>query len=165
MNYSTAVFLINKTVRAVNVSYERDSANPERYSGTLTMFKTFDQSIKKGDFVIVPTDTRWRMTVCRVEEVDVDVDLESTVQVGWLIGRVDKVAYEGVLAQEETAVVAIKSAEKKRKQDELRDALLKDNPELNSLATVGLGAAALAAPPTPAYNPAPPPPRPDDIQF
>lgn len=146
INYSTAVFLINKTVRAVRVSYEQDANG--KGTGALTMFKTFDQSIKVEDFVIVPTDTRWKMTVCRVEEVDVEVDLESTVQVQWLVGGVDNEAYKAVLAQENAAIIQIKSAEKRRKQEELAAALLKDNPDLQGLANVGDGLA-LAAPPAP----------------
>ncbi len=147
MNYSTAVFLINKSVRAVMVSYDRDPNDPEKCTGNLTMFKTFDQSVKPGDFVTVPTDTRWRMTVCRVEQVDVEVDLESQTQVGWLIGDVDRAEYDKVLAQEQSAIVAIKSAEKRRRQEELAAAMMKDNPELSTLANVG--PAALEAPPQP----------------
>jgi hypothetical protein len=141
MNYSTAVFLINKAVRAVKVSYDRDANNLDKFSGSLTMFKTFDTGVKVGDFVVVPTDTRWHMTVCRVEEVDVEVDLESGATVGWLVGVVDRAAYTEVLAQESAAITAIKSAEKRRRQEELAASLLKDNPELQGLAGVGGGVA------------------------
>lgn len=147
MNYSTAVFLINKAVRAVKVSYERDPANPEKCAGNLTMFKTID-TMKPGDFVVVPTDTRWQMTVCRVEFVDVEVDLESTVQVGWIIGNVDRAAYEEILRQETNAIATIKSAEKRKKQEELVAALMKDNPELKELSGVGMGVS-LPAPEAP----------------
>lgn len=146
MNYSTAVFLINKAVRAVKVSYDRDATNPEKFAGTLTMFKTFDPDVKVGDFVVVPTDTRWNMTVCRVEQVDVEVDLESSTTASWLVGVVDRGAYVEVLAQEDAAIIAIKSAEKRRRQEELAAALMKDNPELQGLASVGAGVA-LPAPP------------------
>ncbi len=139
MNYSTAVFLINKAVRAVRVSYDRDASNPEKFAGSLTTFKTFDPNIEKGDFVIVPTDTRWHMTACRVEEVDVEIDLESPTVIGWLVGRIDREAYEAVLAEEGAAITAIRSAEKRRKQEELAAALLKDNPDLQGLANVGQG--------------------------
>lgn len=149
MNYSTAVFLINKAVRAVKVSYDRDAVNPEKCAGSLTLFKTFDPSVEVGDYVVVPTDTRWNMTVCRVEEVDAEVDLESAVTVGWLVGKVDRAAYQAVLAQENSAIAAIRSAEKRRRQEELAATLLKDNPELQGLAGVG-GGLSLAAPPAPA---------------
>lgn len=136
MNYSTAIFLINKAVRAVKVSYDQDKAQPGRPAGNLQVFKTFDGSLREGDFVIVPTDTRWGMTVCRVEEVDVDIDLESSAQVGWLIGPADRGNYDTVVADEEAAIAAIKSAEKRRKQEELVAALIADNPDLAKLQAV-----------------------------
>lgn len=67
MNYTTAVFLINKNVRAVMCNYEPDAEHKT------TMFKTLDTAIRVGDFVIVPTKTRHGMTVSKIVEVDVDV--------------------------------------------------------------------------------------------
>jgi hypothetical protein len=141
VNYSTAIFLINKSVLAVRVSYDQDKAQPGNPAGSLTLFKTFDATLAKGDYVIVPTDTRWNMTVCRVEEVGVEVDLESTAQVGWLIGRADRGNYDAIVADEESAIAAIKSAEKRRKQEELVKALVADNPDLAHLQSVRPGPA------------------------
>lgn len=141
MNYSTAIFLINKAVRAVKVSYDQDKAQPGNPAGNLQLFKTFDASLAKGDFVIVPTDTRWNMTVCRIEEVGVEIDLESSAQVGWLIGRADRGDYDIVVADEEAAITAIKSAEKRRKQEELIASLIADNPDLAHLQSVRPGPA------------------------
>lgn len=167
MNYSSAIFLIDKTVRAVKVSYEQDGNG--KPSGALTTFKTFDHSIQPEDFVIVPTDTRWKMTACRVEEVDVEVDLDSTVQLQFLVGTIDRTAYENIVAREKAAIVTIKSAEKRRKQEELVAALMKDNPEIQALANVGAGLTLAAPPAPPAYEPevayeAPPKSIPGDDQ-
>lgn len=145
MNYSTAIFLINKAVVAVKVSYDQDKAQPGNPAGNLQVFKTFDTTLAKGDFVIVPTDTRWNMTVCRVEEVGVEVDLESSSQIGWLISRADRGDYDVVVSEEEAAIAAIKSAEKRRKQEDLIASLLADNPDLAQLQAVR-PAAALPAP-------------------
>lgn len=140
MNYSTAIFLINKAVRAVRVSYDQDAKDGGgKPAGNLQIFKTFDPTITPGDFVIVPTDTRWNMTVCRVEEVDVEVDLEASARVGWLIGRVNRGDYDAVVAEEEAAISAIKSAEKRRKQEELIASLIADNPDLARLQSVRPG--------------------------
>lgn len=136
MNYSTAIFLINKAVRAVKVSYDQDKAQAGNPAGNLQLFKTFDATLSKGDFVIVPTDTRWNMTVCRVEEVDVEVDLESSAQIGWLMGRADRGDHDAVVAEEEAAIAAIKSAEKRRRQEELIASLIADNPDLARLQSV-----------------------------
>lgn len=141
MNYSTAIFLINKAVRAIRVSYDQDGANPGKAAGNLQLFKSFDTTLAVGDYVIVPTDTRWKMTVCRIEEVDVEVDLEAAAQVGWLVGRADRSGYDAVVAEEEHGIAAIKSAERRRKQEELVASLLADNPDLAQLQSVRPNAA------------------------
>lgn len=138
MNYSTAIFLVNKDVRAVSVSYEPDANDPTGKRGKAPFFtyKTIDPQLSVGDFVTIPTDTRWNKTIARVEAVDLDVDFDSDVQFKWIIGHVSDVEYESILAMEAKGITAIRSAEKRRKQDELREKLLADNPELSSLVNV-----------------------------
>lgn len=123
MNYTTAVFLINKNVRAVLCNYEPDAPDKR------VMFKTLDATIKVDDFVIVPTKTRHEMTISKVVAVDVDVDFDSAVAVCWLVAKVDKANYEATLAQEAQAVAVIKSAETTKKRNELAAALLADSKE------------------------------------
>ncbi len=120
MNYSTAIFLISDQARAVNVTYEKEEDAPK------TMFKTLDPNIKVDDYVTVPTDTRHKMTVCKVVEVDVEPDLETSREVKWIVGVVDTVDFDQIKSQEGDAIARIKSAEKTRKRKELRDALLAD---------------------------------------
>lgn len=117
MNYSTAVFLINKHVRCILATYEADE------KAKRTQFKTLDDAIKIGDFVIVPTDTRHKMTVCKVVDVDVDVDFDSQEQMQWVIGIVDLADHSQVLSQEAKAIQTIKSAELREKRTKLADAL------------------------------------------
>lgn len=121
MNYSTAVFLINNQVRAIKAAYESHKDAPQ------TMFKTLDQDIKVGDFLVVPTDTRHNMTVVKASEVDVDIDFESPAHVHWIIGVVDRSAHDNTLAQERQAVEAIKAAELRKKREDLRDSMLKNH--------------------------------------
>lgn len=118
MNYSTAVFLINKHVRALACTYEAPDNSPR------TLFKTLDDTIKAGDFVVVPTDSRHSMTVVKVVEADVDVDFDSSVQVKWIIGKVDRAAYEQTLVQEAAAIQEIKRAELRKKREDLAGSLL-----------------------------------------
>lgn len=140
MNYSTAIFLINNKARAIVVAYE-----PEPEPGTAwfepkkaktscgkpnrTTFKTLDAAIKKGDYVVIPTNTRHNMTVCKVMETDVDIDFEDATPMDWIIGVVDRSGYELIKSQEETAITAIRSAEMKKKRDDLRNAILADRME------------------------------------
>ena len=105
MNYSTAVFLINDDVRAIACTYEADEKAKRE------IFKTLDKSIAKDDFVVVPTDTRHKMTVVKVVEVDVDVDLDSSIPMQWIVGAVERHDYERILKMEEQAIETIKSAE------------------------------------------------------
>ena len=136
MNYSTAVFLINDDVRAIACTYEADEKAKRE------IFKTLDKSIAKDDFVVVPTDTRHKMTVVKVVEVDVDVDLDSSIPMQWIVGAVERHDYERILKMEEQAIETIKSAEKRKKRDEMRAAIFKDREGmLNSLSLTHLDAA------------------------
>ena len=117
MNFSTAIFLMNDHVRAIMVTYEAHEGAPR------TMFKTFDKSIKADDIVVVPTDTRHKMTAVKVVEVDVQPDLESDVKVNWIIGRVNVENAMQISAIEEAAIQQIRDAEKLKKKNELQASL------------------------------------------
>lgn len=127
LNYSTAIFLMNKQVRAIMCIYDKDEKDKP---AARHMFKTLDHSIKIDDLVVVPTNAKHNASINRVVAVDVEVDLESHVQVLWIIDVVDMSLFNANSAKEQTAIDAIKSGQKRRKQDELRDMLLKDNPAL-----------------------------------
>lgn len=121
MNYSTAIFLINPKVRAIAAIYEPDT---DSRKAPRTVFKTFDQTISVDDFVLVPTETRHKMTVNKVVEVDVEPDLEASACMQWVIGVVDRASYEDVLAQENRAIDLMKAAEKTHAREELRKKMM-----------------------------------------
>jgi|SRR5579859_8117295 len=122
MNYTTAIFLINKDVRAIMCNYEPNSPDKQ------VMFKTLDKTIKKDDFVVVPTHTRHGMSVSKVTEVDVDVNFDDlTTKVDWIVTKVDRSQFEVILSQEGDALKVIKSAEATKKRNELAAALLADS--------------------------------------
>lgn len=134
MNYTTAVFLINTSVRAIMATYEAADNAPR------TLFKTLDPELKEGDFVIVPTDTRHKMTVCKVVEVDVDFDIEASTPVHWVIGKVDREAFDETLKQEAIAIQKIKAAELRKKREDLASGLLANHvDELKSLKIAQIG--------------------------
>lgn len=146
MNYSIAIFLINRDARAVKVTYEAEVAGKppmERYT-----YKTLDPDIHVGDLVVIPTDTRHNMTVCKVVETDVDIDFDSSKEIKWIISKVDTGAHDAVLAKEAQAITAIRSAEVRKKRDDLAAALFKDNPDLVALMPSN-GPQALSPPPAP----------------
>ena len=123
MNYSTAIFLISDDVRCVETVYEATENAPR------ARFKTMDTAIKVDDFVVVPSGTRHNITTAKVVAVDVEVDLESSVEMGWVVGVVAMADFDKIKSQEGEAIATIKSAEKRRKKDELREAILKDVSE------------------------------------
>lgn len=123
MNYSMAIFLINSHARAMACTYEADEGAKR------TLFKTLDPNIKEGDYVIVATGTRHGMTVVKVIEADVDVDFDAPDKVEWIVGSVDRAQHERLLEHEKEAIQAIKSAELRKKREELRAAMFADHVE------------------------------------
>lgn len=126
MHKSRTVFLVNDKVRGILATYEADTPNTK---APATFFKTFDTTIQTGDFVVVPTNTRHNMTVCKVVAIDVEVEIDSEVECHWIIGRIDAAAYEKTLSQEGEMLNVIRSAEKTKKRNELREAVLADAGE------------------------------------
>lgn len=154
MNFSTGVFLINRDLRAVLAIYEPDAAHTK---GKRTMFKTLDQTIEVGDFVIVPTDTRHGMTVVKVVETDVSVDFDDPTQITWVISKIDMAAHIETLAKEAEAIESLKRAEfAKRRRAVFNDLVATDSAEIKSLALYKNGA---PVDPMPAASPTPRAPK------
>lgn len=126
MNYSSAVMIINHDIRAIRTSYEpaKQGEHPKDF-----VFKTIDKTIKKGDFVVVPTDTRWGYTVNRVEAVDVDVDFDSDVILRWIISKVDSDGNKQTILEEEKWVQALQQSEKLKRREALAKQLIETHGE------------------------------------
>lgn len=123
MNNSTAVFLLNDKVRCVQATYETGDHAPK------TLFKTVDQTIVVDDLVIVPTNTRHCFTVVKVTAVDVEFDIDTPTNMEWVVSKLDKTGHETLLAQEAEAISMIRSAEKRKKKEALREAVFADQSE------------------------------------
>lgn len=139
MNYSTAVMLFNSEIRAVKVSYDPDdltNGKPKSY-----LFKTLDPDIKVGDFVAIPTDTRHKMTVARVEEIEAEVDFDSSIEIKWIISRVPVDEYEGILADEQQWIAEMKKAQNRKKKEDIKKNMVEmyqaDGASLETLAIAG----------------------------
>lgn len=148
MNFSSAVMLFNKNIRAVATIYDLEPLPGNGVSKTpmRTIYKTLDPAIVVGDLVIIPTDTRYKMSVVKVVETDVEVDYDSPAELKWIIGTIDRLSYDKVLKMEAQAIEMIRSAEKRRKREELAASILKDNPELAQLSIAGVSADVLDLP-------------------
>ena len=80
----------------IRVRYEpRDGAKSQ-------IFKTRDKTIETGDLVVVPTGTRYNMTVCMVTEVDNHLGdffpNDSTIK--WIVCKVDATEYDALREQD-----------------------------------------------------------------
>jgi hypothetical protein len=142
-NLSTAIMLLDPRVRAIAVTYEKidyneDTTKQMKYSpaylatGSLpsgaVLFKTMDPDITVGTYVIVPTNTRHGMTVCKVVGVDVPVNFEDQDEVYWIVGTVDTAPFEKIRQEEEQVLLAVKKSADDKMRDEARAAFMDGLP-------------------------------------
>ncbi len=139
MNYSTAVMLLNQNIRAIHTVYEEET---ETRKQPRTTFKTLDTTIEVGDLVVIPTDTRHKMTVVKVVGVDVDVDFESTTPVQWVISKVATDAHKTILSEEQKWIETIKASEKREEfKKNMLEMFQEDGIEQLAIANMGASAA------------------------
>jgi hypothetical protein len=143
MDSTKIVFLINEDVRLIRVSYDKDDVPALNGEKRTYQFKTLDKSLKVDDLVIVETGTRHGLTVCKVTEVDLDVDFNDGISLKWAFHRVDTELVESIRAKEAEAITAAKRAELKRQRNQLRGDIFAEHSEMIaglSLATKSLPA-------------------------
>ena len=139
MNYSTAVMLFNNDIRAVRVSYDPKDLvgdKPRSY-----LFKTLDPDLKVGDFVTIPTESRHKLTVARVEEVEAEVDYDDSLEIKWIVSRVPVTEYEGILSDEQQWIAEMKKAQNRKKKEDIKKNMVEmyqaDGASLETLAIAG----------------------------
>lgn len=142
MNYSTLVFLVNDQARAVNAIYE-STEGAKKY-----LFKTFDQTLKVGDHCVVESTLKSSigLAVVRITELDVEFDLETDVQLKWLIGKVDQTSYLQGLSDEDAAIKKVRAKEMLKKKADLIATMNLDEATIQSMALAQPHQTALAAP-------------------
>jgi hypothetical protein len=134
------IFLANDNVRGILAIYEAERPDGQPQPPK-TFFKTFDQTIKVGDYILVPTNTRHNMTVNKVVAVDVECELANQTPATWVIGKIDRRPYEQTLAKEGEMLNIIAAAEKKKMQDELKATVFAnvDETKIKTLAIANMG--------------------------
>lgn len=131
-NFSLLAFLVNDSVRCISATYEAADNSPRE------QFKTLDQTIKPGDFIVVPTGTRHKMTVCKVVEVDLEPDLESSVTMEWVVQKIDRSEFETLIAREEQSIRKARDVEKSHLRREMREKIFQHNSELQNVSLADL---------------------------
>ena len=138
MNYSTAVMLINTSIRAMKTIYE-----PESTPNTMTRytFKTLDPSLKVGDLVLVPSSTRFGYVVNKIVEADVEVDFDASYDLKWIVCPIDLTAHKEVLEMEAQAIALIKKGELRKRREDIKKNTLDaySAGEIDNLAIAKIG--------------------------
>lgn len=116
-NKSLAVFLIQKNVRGVHVTYTMEDNNE------VTLFKTFDDTLEVDDIVVVPAKNRLGFTTCKVVTVNVQPDLDSKKPVTWIVCKVPMSSYEKCVDQESAMLDKLREVEAEKARVELSEKL------------------------------------------
>lgn len=133
MHKSRNVFLMPNAPLCIVCSYNpvdefKKTPTNQYHDRNLREFKSFDESLEKGDYVVIPTGSRHGMTVVQVHEVGAEADIDSDTEVPWIIGKVDKSNYEEMQATEDRINKVFRAAEIRRRQAEKTKDLM-DDPE------------------------------------
>lgn len=125
-NKSLAAFLVeNPPVIGVKCSYYKDEEDAKRNGESFkeTLYKTVLHDLEVGERVVVETKTRHCETVMRVTQVDVDPDYDSTKEILWVVGRVDRDLYQQAVHKEQQILEKIKAGEERKKRKEVQEAM------------------------------------------
>jgi hypothetical protein len=120
MNPSAAIFIASDKARAVKCQYVGESDAKREAEMRGYTFKTMDQTLTKGDIVVVPTGTRHGFTCVKIIDVNVPIDTQGSIEYKWIVGKVDLEQYEKILAVEETVMAKIRNAEVARQRKQMR---------------------------------------------
>lgn len=164
MNFNTAIFLVNSHCRALSLAYEAYDENgidPNTSKPVHTdVFKTLDRTIRKGDLVLGETQSRHKLCVYRVVAEDIEIDLEYSKPIRWVVGKVTH-NLEELRRMEDDMQAMIRRKDKEKKRAELAETMMKDyGDELKNLRISHVSGSTLAPPGPPMPPEAPPPSQP-----
>jgi hypothetical protein len=136
-NTSLAVFLVDDRARCIKVAYDKQQMYGGKDIGSdIKSFKTLDPTIKKGDFVVIETSTRWGLTVGRVEEVDCLVNYANPEEMRWAIGF-DHSTFKLLKEEEQKLIGVVSKAEEQDAREQLRRKMMASNPNFAGLSLIG----------------------------
>jgi hypothetical protein len=125
---SRQLFIYDETATCIAVEYEPD--------GNHVFMKTTDQSINVGDFVLIQTDTRHKLTVAKVKDVGITPDVESHTEIRWAYFKINKAAVDAILQDEAAKQAKIADAQRRAKRRQLAADLAAGDPELKEMMQV-----------------------------
>jgi len=145
MNPSLSSFLVEEKCRAIRVEYDPDFKANNNYD-TCRLYKTLDPSIKVDSLVVVPTRTRHGFTVVKVVEVDFTVNYTGNDEYRWIVGPVDKAAYDALLDADKAVMVKVGKIQENKMKRELMEAMGLTTVDTAALSYSGVPVAATSAP-------------------
>lgn len=158
MNPSLSSFLVEAACRAIRVEYDPDWKNNN--TTICRLYKTLDPNVKVDDLVVVPTGTRHGFTVVKVVEVDFTINYTGNDEYRWIVGPVDKAAYDALLEADKAVMGKVGKIQENKMKRELMEAMGLTTVDTASLSYSGVPVAATTAPQrAPEPGPAPSPPR------
>lgn len=158
MNPTAAVMLVQDSVRPVKVEYDPDNSYNNKGAQHTHFFKCLDPDIKKGDLVIVTTQTRHGMTVAKVAAIgaaDVTVNFDGSEHWGWVVGPVPAEQHKRILEVEQQIVGRVQVADLNDRKAKLKAAMGLANVSFSDLDLSAVGLPAPMPPEAPATE-APP---------
>lgn len=141
-NFSRLITLFNEDIIVIEAVYEslEEKPNQQRYQ-----FKTLDHALEVGDLINVPADTtRHGVTTVKIVEVGVEIDLDSSNELRWVIDKVNLKEHEHIIEEEKKWITAYKKSEDRKRKEEMKKNMIDmlDDPDidLSSLGIAGLKA-------------------------
>jgi hypothetical protein len=165
VNPSAAVMLVEDSIRPCKVEYD-----PDNYKNNSSdkFFKCLDQDIKKGDLVIVTTNTRHGMTVAKVTDIgtaEVPVNFEGSDTWGWIVGLVPSEQHKKILETEKAIVGRVQEVNTNKLRSELKDAMGLSKVSFKDLSLKDVGKELPSQAVRPATDTPPPTPRDADDEI
>lgn len=122
MNPTLSSFLVEDKCRALRVEYDPDWKSNNNYN-ICKLYKTLDPNVKVDDLVVVPTGTRHGFTVVKVVEVDFTVNYTGNEEYRWIVGPVDKPAYDALLEADKVVMTKVGKIQENKMKRELMEAM------------------------------------------
>lgn len=120
INNTLVVSLFEEKVQFIRVKFNSDDSSSWTY-------KTLRPDIRIGDLVIVPAKNNIsgessnpeEYKLVTVTEINVDIDIYSSVQYKWIVSTVDLAEYRSILARELQLITEINQLKRRKQKSEL----------------------------------------------
>lgn len=144
MNPTLSSFLVEDKCRAIRIEYDPDWKGNN--TAICRLYKTLDPNVKVDDLVVVPTGTRHGFTVVKVVEVDFTINYTGNEEYRWIVGPVDKAAYDALLDADKSVMVKVGKIQENKMKRELMEAMGLTTVDTAALSYSGVPVAAATQP-------------------